>query len=174
VLDIGGNTGAWATSCAAHDPGVRITIVDLPEQIAAAREALSGSPHRQRIELWPANLLDDSQPLPTGADTVWMSQFLDCLAENQIAAVLDRIVKGMPGDGALFVLELFCDRQRHAAAAYSLNATSLYFTCIANGTSRMYRSEQIVRLLRGAGLEVAAQHDDLGLGHTLLHCVRQR
>jgi ubiquinone/menaquinone biosynthesis C-methylase UbiE len=174
IVDIGGNTGAWALACAGHDAGVRITLVDLPEQIAAARERLRGSPHRDRIALWPADILDESQPLPTGADVVWMSQFLDCFAEEQIRKILARCTRMLPAGGSLFVLELFNDRQRHAAAAYSLNATSLYFTCIANGVSRMYRSDDIVRLLGAAGLDIASQHDELGFGHTLLHCTKPR
>jgi hypothetical protein len=71
------------------------------------------------------------------------------------------------------VLELLWDRQQHAAAAYSVNATSLYFTCIANGVSRMYRSSDLRRLLLAAGFEIEAQHDHLGLGHSLLHCVKR-
>ena len=156
IVDVGGNTGAWALACAAYDPSVRMTLVDLPEQIAAARALLRGSPHRDRIELWAADVLDESQPLPGGADTVWMSQFLDCFAEEQIERILARVSRVLPDDGVLFVLELFSDRQRHEAAAYSLNATSLYFTCIANGVSRMYRADDFVRMLAAAGFEVAA------------------
>ena len=174
IVDVGGNTGAWALACAAHDPSVRVTLVDLPEQIAAARAQLRGSAHGDRIELWPADILDESQPLPNGADTVWMSQFLDCFAEEQIAQILARVSRTLAENGALFVLELFTDRQRHAAATYSLNATSLYFTCIANGASRLYRADTVVRLLDAAGFDVVAQHDDLGLGHTLLHCTKRR
>jgi hypothetical protein len=174
IVDIGGNTGAWSLACAAYDPTVRMTLVDLPQQIAAARARLHGSPHRDRIELWPADVLDDSQPLPGEADTVWMSQFLDCFAEDQIVGILVRVARALPENGALFVLELFSDRQQHEAAAYSLNATSLYFTCIANGTSRMYRADDLIRMLGEAGFDVAAQHDGLGLGHTLLQCTKRR
>jgi hypothetical protein len=71
---------------------------------------------------------------------------------------------------SLFVLELLCDRQRYDAASYSLNATSLYFTCIANGVSRMFRSDDLLRIIRDAGLTVVAEHDHIGRGHTLLHC----
>jgi ubiquinone/menaquinone biosynthesis C-methylase UbiE len=173
-VDVGGNTGAWALSCTGYDASVHVTIVDLPEQIAAARELLRGSPHRDRIELWPADVLDESQPLPSEADTIWMSQFLDCFAEDQIGKILARVSRALAENGTLFVLELFSDRQRHAAATYSLNATSLYFTCIANGASRMYRSADLIRALGAAGFEIAGQHDDLGLGHTLLHCTKRR
>jgi hypothetical protein len=37
----------------------------------------------------------------------------------------------------------------------------------------MYRSEDLLRLLAAAGFDVQAQHDNLGVGHTLLHCVRR-
>jgi ubiquinone/menaquinone biosynthesis C-methylase UbiE len=172
VLDVGGNTGAWASACTERDPDVRVTIVDLPEQIRAAAEALRQSRYRDRVALWPADLLDAAQPLPADADAVWMSQFLDCFAESQIAAILARVTAILPAGAPLFVLELLSDRQQHAAAAYSLNATSLYFTCIANGASRMYRAADLEHILRAARLDVVAQHDGLGLGHTLFHCVK--
>ena len=34
-------------------------------------------------------------------------------------------------------------------------------------------SRRFARLIRQAGLHVQAQHDNLGLGHTLLHCVKR-
>lgn len=173
IADFGGNTGAWARACAAHDPEVRITIVDLPEQLRVAEEELQQSPHRDRIALWPADVLDARQPLPAGADTIWMSQFLDCFSESQIEGILARAAAALPARGSLFVLELLWDRQQHDAAAYSVNATSLYFTCIANGVSRMYRSTDLRRMLLAANFEIEAQHDNLGLGHSLLHCVKR-
>jgi ubiquinone/menaquinone biosynthesis C-methylase UbiE len=173
IADFGGNTGAWARACATHDPNVHITIVDLPEQLRAAEKELRQSACRDRVALWAADVLDAEQPLPTGADTIWMSQFLDCFSESQIEAILARTAGVLPAQGSLFVLELLWDRQQHAAAAYSVNATSLYFTCIANGVSRMYRSSDLRRLLLAAGFEIEAQHDHLGLGHSLLHCVKR-
>jgi 2-polyprenyl-3-methyl-5-hydroxy-6-metoxy-1,4-benzoquinol methylase len=172
VLDVGGNEGLWALACVARDEGVQVTIVDLPEQIAMARKRIESTAHAARISYHPMDLLDPSQPLPAGADTIWMSQLLDCLAEEQAARVVEAAARAIEPGGSIFVLELLCDRQKHDAAAYSLNATSLYFTCLANGVSRMYRSEDLLRVIRQAGLRVQAEHDNLGLGHTLLHCVR--
>ncbi len=172
VLDIGGNAGMWTEACVERDREVRVTIVDLPDQIAAARRQLERSPHADRISYHATDLLDAQQPLPAGADTIWMSQFLDCFAEDQVLAILRRAADGISNGGSVFILELFCDRQRHDAAAYSLNATSLYFTCLANGVSRMYRSDELARLIREAGLRIHAEHDGLGIGHTLLHCMK--
>jgi hypothetical protein len=172
LVDIGGNTGVFARRCVAYDPAVQVTIVDLPEQIAAAQAEVRASPHGSRIGFWPANLLEPAVALPNDADVVWMSQLLDCFSEADISAILARVRASMPAHASLFVLELFWDRQQHDAAAYSLNATSLYFTCIANGVSRMYRSGDLLQLLAAAGFELRAQHDHLGMGHTLIHCVR--
>jgi hypothetical protein len=173
IADFGGNTGAWARACTAFDPEVRVTIVDLPEQLKAAERELQLAPYRDRIALLAADVLDARQTLPAGADTIWMSQFLDCFSETQIESILARARETLPDRGALFVLELLWDRQKHDAAAYSVNATSLYFTCIANGVSRMYGSTDLRRMLQAAGFEVEAQHDNLGLGHSLFHCVKR-
>lgn len=171
VLDIGGNTGKWALACAECDPSVRITIADLPEQTAAARRIIGGTNYADRIDTYDIDLLDPAQSLPEGADTLWMSQFLDCFSEDQVVAILERATHVMGPNSSLFVLETLWDRQEHEAAAYSLNATSLYFTAIANGTSRMYDSIVMQRLIRESGLQVVATHENLGRGHTLLHCV---
>ena len=173
IADIGGNMGAWARRCTAYDPSVHVTLVDLPEQIAAAKAELRDAPHRDRIAFCAANLLEPTVSLPGDADTFWMSQLLDCFSEADIAAMLPRVREALPAHGSLFVLELLSDRQEYDAAAYSVNATSLYFTCIANGVSRMYRSDDLLRLLDGAGFEVQAQYDRLGLGHTLLRCTKR-
>ena len=99
-----------------------------------------------------------------------MSQFLDCFSEEQIVSILQRARSALTAGGRIYIMETLTDRQRFAAAAYSLNATSLYFTAMANGTSRMYRSTTMSRLITAAGLELATAHDDLGIGHTLLEC----
>jgi hypothetical protein len=170
LLDVGGNTGLWAMACVEHDPHVEVTIVDLPEQARLTRERLGASPHGERIRVAAVDLLEETVALPEGADAIWMSQFLDCFSEQQATRILRVASEAMAPESSLFVLETLCDRQRYDAATYSVNATSLYFTCIANGVSRMYRSEDLLRIIGEAGLAVVAEHDHIGRGHTLLHC----
>ena len=76
----------------------------------------------------------------------------------------------MDKNTVLYILELFWDRQKYEASTYSLNATSLYFTCIANGTSRMYHSYDFMELVKQAGLVIESITDGLGISHTLLKC----
>jgi len=169
ILDVGGNSGAWALQCIEYDPDVHMTIVDLPEQTKQAQKNIRQNGAQNRIDTYDMDFLDPQQRLPAGADAIWMSQFLDCFSESQILAILKQVASDMEENSSLFILELFWDRQRFDAAAYSLNATSLYFTCLANGTSRIYHSEDLIAIAQWAGFDVKAQHDDLAMGHTLLH-----
>lgn len=171
ILDVGGNTGRWAVACAQHDSSVRITIADLPEQTSEARSNPALNEYSSRIDTYDIDMLDPEQVLPEGADTIWMSQFLDCFSEGQVVDILRRTARVLEPQGSLFVMETLWDRQMHEAAAYSLNATSLYFTTIANGTSRMYGIKDLEALIGDAGLSIAAVHENIGRSHTLLRCV---
>lgn len=170
LLDVGGNTGRWALHCAAHDPAVRITIADLPQQLEFARRTAQERGLESRIGFHAVDLLDPDQPLPGGHDAIWMSQFLDCFGPGEIVSILERVAAAMGAESRLFILDLFWDRQPNEAAAFSLQQTSLYFTCLANGTSQMYHSEDLLGCVARSGLEVVAQHDRVGLYHTLLEC----
>jgi hypothetical protein len=169
-MDVGGNTGKWTLRCLARDPDVQVTIADLPGQLTKARAHLDQTPHAARIDYHPTNLLQPGTELPGGYDVIWMSQFLDCFSEAEISRILTVVKPALSTDGRLFIMETLIDRQRYEAASYSLNAISLYFTAIANGNSRMYRSTTLERLLVEQGFEVVSTSDDLGLGHSLLEC----
>lgn len=168
LVDIGGNTGKWALQCCGYDSDVEITIVDLPQQLEMAMANAKEQGFEDRITPYPANMLDKQQALPTGADVWWMSQFLDCFSPMEILSILKRVRSHMSEQATVYVLELFWDAQKYDAASYSLNATSLYFTCLANGNSRFYRSEDFLEIVAEAGFEVVTRTDDIGLGHTLL------
>ncbi|MBY5944752.1 methyltransferase [Photobacterium rosenbergii] len=168
IFDIGGNTGKWAIQCCEHNPDVEVTIIDLPQQIDMAMTNAAAQGFSDRIKGYPANMLNAEQVLPTGADVWWMSQFLDCFSPMEILRILKLVRKSMSADAKVYILELFWDNQQYDAAAYSLNATSLYFTCLANGNSRFYRSDDFLEIVNDAGFEVVNRTDHIGLGHTLL------
>jgi hypothetical protein len=102
-----------------------------------------------------------------------MSQFLDCFSPEQIISILSKIASVMKPGAKVCIMELFWDAQRFEAASFSLNASSLYFTCMANGNSRFYSAEKFYDYLNKAGFQVAERHDNLGVGHTLLICQKK-
>jgi hypothetical protein len=62
----------------------------------------------------------------------------------------------------VWVLEPLWDKQNFEASSYSLQATSLYFTCMANGNSKMYRYAELKKAIEDAGFELICAHHNLG------------
>ncbi len=172
LLDVGGNTGRWALRCVEYDRDVKVTILDLPQQIEMMRDNIRGQVGGDRIEGVGIDLIDEASEMPSEKrfDAIWMSQFLDCFSEGEIVSILRRAKKVMDKDSRLYIMETFWDRQRFEAAALCLTLTSLYFTAMANGNSKMYHSEDMARLVNEAGLEIETIHDYLGQGHSIMVC----
>ncbi len=171
ILDVGGNTGKFAIHCARYSEDVHITILDLPGQLEKARANIEKEGLSHRITCMPMNLLDHSKGFPKGMDVIWMSQFLDCFSKEDISELLRRSHEAIENSAALFIMELLWDRQKFEASTYSLHATSLYFTNIANGCSQMYHSDDLLELISESGMVVADSYDDIGISHSLLKCI---
>lgn len=172
LLDVGGNTGKWALKCVEYSSEVNVTVMDLPQQIGLMRNNIAGKPGADRIGGHPGNLLDETTAIPTGFDVVWMSQFLDCFSEEQVVSILKRTAASLKPRASIFILETLWDRQRYDAASFDLAQTSVYFSAMANGNSKMFYSEDLERMIDAAGLNTVSITDDLGLGHSLIQCVK--
>lgn len=172
LLDVGGNTGRWATQCVGYDNDVNVTIVDLPQQIEMMRKQTANILGNERIHGYGMDLLDADSPLPTNEkwDAVWMSQFLDCFSEEQVVSILSRARDVMTPNTKLYIMETIWNRQRFEPAAMCLTLTSLYFTAMANGNSKMFNSDDLLSLIDRAGLQVERIYDGLGQGHSILQC----
>ncbi|MFO7671827.1 MAG: class I SAM-dependent methyltransferase [Bacteroidales bacterium] len=170
ILDVGGNTGKFAIRCARWNEDVHITILDLPGQLEKAMTSIDHEGLSSRITCIPINLLDHSRNFPGGMDVIWMSQFLDCFSKEDILELLRRSREAMGSHSALFIMELLWDRQKFEASTYSLHATSLYFSNIANGCSQMYHSDDLLELIEQSGMMVEDSYDYIGISHTLLKC----
>ena len=172
LLDIGGNTGRWALRCVDYDEEVRVTVVDLPQQINMMQEHIRGKSGSDRIDSYAMDLLDNTQHFPLGrkVDAIWMSQFLDCFSMDEITSILKKACEVMTADTRLYIMETLWDRQKYEPAALALTMTSLYFTAMANGNSKMYHTEDLQRCIESAGLCVERIHDGLGHGHSILVC----
>lgn len=175
LMDVGGNTGRFALRCVEHDAHVGVTIVDLPGQIGMMQRNIAGKPGADRISGQATNILDTANQLPDGPwDAIWMSQFLDCFSEEEIYTILARAAKVMSPQTTLYIMETFWDRQKYEPASLCLTMTSVYFTVMANGNSKMYHSDDLVRQIERAGLHVTATHDAIGQGHTILEVMKNQ
>jgi hypothetical protein len=170
ILDIGGNNAKWAIGCCRYDPDVEVIIADLSGQASLAEKNAASAGFPGRIKAIPCDALDKADLFPRGADAVWMSQFLDCFSPEEITGILEKIKKSSGENTDVFVFEPLWDKQRFEAAVFSLLATSLYFTCMANGNSKMYRYGELVTAIEKAGFTLSKAHHNLGMhDYSLLH-----
>lgn len=173
LLDVGGNTGNFSLQCAKYNPNVKITILDLPGQTNVARKNIIKAGFEDRISATDINLLDNSIHFPKGFEVIWMSQFIDCFSLEEISGLFKRAYESMTTDASFYILETFWDLQKFQASTYSLHATSLYFTAVANGNSQMYHSKDILNLIEKTGFVVDELHEIIGMSHTLIKCKKK-
>jgi hypothetical protein len=174
IIDIGGNTAKWAICCCRYDPNVEVTIVDLPGQIQAAERKIAQAGFSDRIRTKSCNVLDKKTAIPEGADIIWMSQFLDCFSLDEVTLIMEKVRPAAGSSAYVYILEPFWDKQRFEAASFSLQATSLYFTCMANGNSKMYRYGELAHAVEKAGFDIVDAKHNLGSNDYSLLCCRSK
>ena len=168
LLDVGGNTGKFSMLIAKADKDLKVSIMDLPEQLAIAKENIQKAGLVDQIDLIPANVLAPKHTFPKGYDIIWMSQFLDCFSQEDIISILSKAGDAMDEKTLLCIMEPFWDRQRFEASAFCIINTSPYFTAMANGCSKMYHSNDFIKLIEHAGLRVEAIIDHVGLCQSII------
>jgi 2-polyprenyl-3-methyl-5-hydroxy-6-metoxy-1,4-benzoquinol methylase len=168
IMDIGGNTGNFSIVVANYNDNVKVTIIDIPEQLCIAQTHITQAGFNNRIDTKYIDMLDHSKTLPSGYDVIWMSQFLDCFSDKDIISILKRTAHAMQKNTRLFILETYWDNQLSDEAAFCVVNTSPYFTVMANGKSRMYRLTDMLKFIEKAELSLVKKTDIVGMGHTLL------
>lgn len=168
IMDIGANTGKFSRAALAYHAEVELNLVDLPQQLVAARQTLDAAGTAARAHFHERNMLDGDAALPDGMDLIWMSQFLSCFGEAQIASIFCRVAQALSPLGQVLVLDTLWDRQRYDIAAYCLINTSPYFTAMASGNSKVYQGADYIRLAEQAGLRLLTTRDGIGYCHSLM------
>jgi hypothetical protein len=169
LTDIGCNTGKFTLQALNYNANVAITMYDLPGQLKKALTNVKNAGFEQRVKGEAIDWLSANPNIKSTSDVFWMSQFLDCFSKAEIIKILKAVSKQMKPSSEVFIIETFTDRQRFQNAKFSLQATSLYFTAMANGNSKMYEASVFETLIEDAGLEITVDKP-LGDYHTMLIC----
>lgn len=172
ICDIGGNTGKFENACLKFNSECEILMIDLPENIEAAKKNFNTG----RCHFLGHDILSDGRIPFSGAipDAVFMSQFLDCFSVEQILFILNKVAAGINENTRVYILEPFIDNQRFEGAAFALSHISLYFTCMANGNSKMYNEADMREIIEKSGLKLKTAYHGIGkYDYTLLECVKK-
>jgi len=169
LMDAGSNTGKFSLKCLVYDKNIRVTLLDHAIQLEKASANIKTAGYSDRAQLVSFDFLK-SEEMPKGQDVIWMSQFLDCFSEEQVMSILCRAKRALNPNGKLFILETCWDRQKYEGASFSIIQTSLYFTALANGNSKMFGSDRLTKCIEESGFKVSEETNHVGGYHTLFCC----
>jgi SAM-dependent methyltransferase len=148
IVDVGGGNGSLLIALLRRFPGLRGTVVDLPDTAVIAREALAAAGLADRGDVVPGSFLD---PLPRGGSAYLLSAILHDWPDEAARAILRRCAEAANGDGAVFVIEKIGPDGETVSTSMDLRMLA-YFGGRERGAS------EIGTLAADAGLGVAGVH----------------
>jgi SAM-dependent methyltransferase len=149
ALDIGGGPGTYSREFARR--GISVTLFDLPDTIAIARQ-IGVEADGPTIAFQSGDCLSDS--LGSGYDLIFCSQLIHAFSPDETARLFASCQKALVPGGRLVVQEfLIADdmTQPPAASLFSVNML------VATELGRCYPTAEIRRLMTQAGLTAAGE-----------------
>jgi len=121
ILDVGSGSGAVSAGFLEYFPGLRATLMDLPEVLDHAGELQWEKGVRDRFEYCPANILEPWPVREKRFDLVILSNIVHVYSETEIAELLDRAAACLKKDGFLLIHDFFFEHYPEKAALFDLN-----------------------------------------------------
>lgn len=148
VVDVGGGNGTLLTVLLAAYPTLRGTVVDLPDAVTAAQEALTAAGFTNRGAVVAGSFFD---PLPPGAGGYLLSSVIHDWDDEHACAILRRCAEAAGPGGAVFVIENIGRESGRSRTGMDLRMLT-YFGGRVRGVA------EITALAAEAGLTVAGVH----------------
>jgi demethylspheroidene O-methyltransferase len=103
ALDVGGGEGAFLQALAEREPGLELTLFDLPAVARRARDRFDAAGMNGRVRVVGGDFLHD--PLPPGADLITLVRVLHDQDDHQALSLLRAARRALAPGGALLVGE---------------------------------------------------------------------
>jgi SAM-dependent methyltransferase len=132
LLDIGGGSGTWTMALLRLDPQARATIFDLPDVIPMARQRLTAEGFMDRVQLVAGDFYAD--PLPAGADLVWLSAIAHQNSREQNRELFTKIRDALTPGGKLVIRDIVMDEDHVNPPGGALFAVNMLTGTEAGGT----------------------------------------
>lgn len=145
LLDIGGGAGAFAIAAARRWPRLDVSIVDLPQVAAIARERIVAAGLDERIDVFGADATTDF--LPDGFDVVSLVRILHDHGDERALELLRAAHRALRPGGTLLIAEPMAgdDRAGRLVSAYF----NVYLLAMGSGEPRS--PAELAGLAREAG-----------------------
>lgn len=161
VIDVGGGSGSLLTRLLTARPGLRGTLLDLPEAAEQAGRVLAAAGLGERASVHPGSFFD---PLPAGADLYLLTWVLHDWNDDDALRILRRCAEAAADGGEILVVENLVTEGRRADVAAAMD---LRLLVLFGGRERTPR--QLDDLVSRAGLRVTGRRVT-GTGIHLVSC----
>ncbi|MEU4805394.1 methyltransferase [Actinosynnema sp. NPDC023587] len=153
LLDLGGGHGKYAIGlCAAH-PGLRATVVDLPDALAVGGRAVADAGLTDRITLREGDY--DEIDLGAGYDTALLFNVVHGRTAEANRALLARVAAAVRPGGAVVLLE----QDEHSTDPASDVFARVFSLNLFHGQGgQVYAAEEVRTWLAGAGFPDTTTH----------------
>jgi SAM-dependent methyltransferase len=154
VLDLAGGPGTFSLRLLERDPGLSVTVFDLPPVVAAARELHRDHPAAGRLQFAGGDYHADD--LPGGKDLVLYCGALHQELPGQLPELLQRIRSALNEGGTLVVVDLMLDADRSTpvySALFDLNMR------LMRPTSHVHTVEELTNALISEGFRITRSGD---------------
>jgi demethylspheroidene O-methyltransferase len=145
LLDVGGGEGGFAEAVARRWPALDVTLFDLPEVAARARQRLSRIPAAGRIAVSGGDFRRDA--LPTGCDIISLVRIVHDHDDDVVRPLLRAAHDALPPGGTLLIAEPMAGEP--GAGAVGEAYFNIYLLAMGQGRAR--RPDELAALLRDAG-----------------------
>jgi SAM-dependent methyltransferase len=146
VLDVGGGSGTWTLAWLQAEPAARAILFDLPAVIPLARRRLTACGVADRVDLAAGDFYRD--PLPRGADLVWLSAIIHQNSPDENRSLYRRAAEALEPGGRILIRDIVMDESHTSPVAGVLFAVNMLVATPGGGT---YTLAEIREDLKSAG-----------------------
>jgi len=132
LLDVGGASGTWTIAFLRAMPDATATIFDLPDVIPLARKRITDAGMAERVTLAAGDFYTD--PLPVGADFVWLSAIAHQNSREQNRELYAKIHKALADHSTLMIRDVVMDDSRTHPPGGAMFAINMLVATAGGGT----------------------------------------
>ncbi|TCM87505.1 methyltransferase [Rhodovulum steppense] len=147
LLDVGGGTGAFLAAIGAANPGLKMTLFDLPAVVPAAEARFRAAGMADRVTVTGGSFRDD--PLPAGADAISLIRVCYDHSDDTVRALMAKVFAALPPGGRFIVSEPM------AGGARPDRPGDVYFAfyCMAMQTGKARSQARLAKMMKEAGFQ---------------------
>jgi O-methyltransferase domain/Dimerisation domain len=149
VADLGGGHGALLAAILAAHPGLRGILLDLPQALEGAADALQAAGVADRCDIVPGDFFT---AVPGGADAYLLKSVIHDWDDERAGAILASIRAAMPPEAALVLVEPVLSDQPSQEDLFSVSYSDLNMLVCTSGRERT--AAEFGGLLAAAGFAV--------------------